>query len=295
MATLNSFPNNADEYIGAEEVMRWLHGRTSGVYGAGGNAAVTPVANSMAVSVAPGIGWITNDAGDGIVWWFSSATQLTIDPAEGTGTLDRIDRIVVQWRTVDYADKPELIVLKGTDSSSAVPPALTNTSTLRQISLAQISIPAGTTAITAALITDERLDPSVCGIVTETVTADTSMINAQYQAAVTELETAIAQAWSGVISDGSITWAKFAAALKNQLNYKVLYLTDIPCSAMSGNFASVSDAKINANHVVAECVFANPSAITTDVTWTTASGSLTLNGTCATATTANIVLVEKGN
>lgn len=188
MAILNSFPNNADEYIGAEEVMRWLHGRTSGVYGAGGNAAVSPVANSMAVSVAPGIGWLTNDAGDGIVWWFSSATQLTIDPAEGTGTLDRIDRVVVQWRTVDYADKPELIILKGTDSSSAVPPALTNTTTLRQISLAQVSIPAGTTEITAALITDERADPTVCGIVTETVTVDTTGIQAQFEAFLASIE-----------------------------------------------------------------------------------------------------------
>ena len=293
MATINSFPNNADEFIGAEEVMRWLHGRTSGVYAAGGNAAVTAVANSMAVSVSPGIGWLNDADGNGIVWWFTAAQQLTIDPAHTT--LDRIDRIIVEWYVGDYSDKPEIKVLKGTNSSTPSAPALTNTTLYRQISLARVSIPAGTTEITDLLITDERLDPSVCGIVTETVTADTSMINAQYQAAVTELENAIAQAWGGVISDGAITWAKFATALKNQLNYKVLYLTSVACSAMTGDFATVSDAKINANHVVAECVFANPSAITTDVTWTTASGSLKLNGTCASATTVNIVLVEKGN
>lgn len=293
MAIINSFPNNADEFIGAEEVMRWLHGRTSGVYGAGGNAAVTAVPNSMAVSVAAGIGWLNDADGNGIVWWSSAAQQLTIDSAHST--LDRIDRIIVEWYVGDYSDKPEIKVLKGTTSSTPSAPSLTNTSLYRQISLARVSIPAGTTEITGTLITDERLDPSVCGIVTETVTADTSMINAQYQAAVTELENAIAQAWGGVISDGAITWAKFATALKNQLNYKVLYLTNIACSAMTGDFATVSDAKINANHVVTECVFANPSAITTDFTWTTASGSLKLNGTCASATTVNIVLVEKGN
>ena len=293
MAIINSFPNNADEFIGAEEVMRWLHGRTSGVYGAGGNAAVTAVPNSMAVSVAAGIGWLNDADGNGIVWWSSAAQQLTIDPAHST--LDRIDRIIVEWYVGDYSDKPEIKVLKGTNSSTPSAPALTNTTLYRQISLARVSIPAGTTEITGTLITDERLDPSVCGIVTETVTADTSMINAQYQAAVTELENAIAQAWGGVISDGAITWAKFATALKNQLNYKVLYLTSVACSAMTGDFATVSDAKINANHVVAECVFANPSAITTDVVWTTASGSLKLNGTCESATTVNIVLVEKGN
>lgn len=182
MPEINSFPNNSSEYIGAEEVMHWLHGRTKGVYAGAGNAAVTAVSGQMQVSVAPGIGWMTDINGQGICWWYDSAQNLNIDPAESTGTLDRIDRIVIQWRTVDYADKPELIVLKGTDSSSAVAPALTNNNTLRQISLAQISIPAGTTELTSALITDERYDPTVCGIVTETVTADTTIINAQFQA-----------------------------------------------------------------------------------------------------------------
>lgn len=70
-----------------------------------------------------------------------------------------------------------------------------------------------------------------------------------------------------------------------------IYLTSIACSAITGDFATVSDARITADYVVAECVFATPSAITSDVTWTTANGSLILNGTCATATTCNVVLV----
>lgn len=85
------------------------------------------------------------------------------------------------------------------------------------------------------------------------------------------------------------------AELKGSLNSKCLYLTGIACSATTGNFVSYSNSAITANHVVAECVFANPAAITTDVTWTTAAGSLTLNGTCSTATTVNIVLVKKDN
>ena len=74
-----------------------------------------------------------------------------------------------------------------------------------------------------------------------------------------------------------------------------LYFTAVAISATTGDIATVTDASITADHVVAECVFANQSAITTDVTWATASGSLTLNGTCASATTANIVLVKKNN
>ena len=74
-----------------------------------------------------------------------------------------------------------------------------------------------------------------------------------------------------------------------------LYLTGVACSATTGDFATVSNAAISADSVVAECVFANPSAITTDVTWTTSAGQLVLNGTCAAATTASIVLVKKSN
>ncbi len=76
---------------------------------------------------------------------------------------------------------------------------------------------------------------------------------------------------------------------------KALYFTGVACSATTGNFATKSDASISADHVVAECVFANPAAITTDVSWTTANGSVTLNGTCTSATTVNLVLVRKGN
>lgn len=74
-----------------------------------------------------------------------------------------------------------------------------------------------------------------------------------------------------------------------------LYLTGVACAAMTGDFATVSNAAISADSVVAECVFANPSAITTDVTWATSAGQLVLNGTCASATTASIVIVEKSN
>lgn len=192
MANIKSFPNNQDEYIGAEYVMKWLHGRTSGVFAAANNAAVAAVQNAMAVTVSDGLGWITNSGGDGIVWWNDfdklngALLQLTVDAADST--LNRIDRVIVEWKTTNYVDLPEIKMLKGTVSSTAVAPALTNNSTVRQLSLAQISIAAGTTEITNSMITDERLDPSVCGIVTEQVQIDTSMIHAQVDAVCTETQ-----------------------------------------------------------------------------------------------------------
>ena len=43
MPDIKSFPNNQDVYVGAEWVMKWLHGRTSGVFGAENNLATTVV------------------------------------------------------------------------------------------------------------------------------------------------------------------------------------------------------------------------------------------------------------
>jgi len=76
---------------------------------------------------------------------------------------------------------------------------------------------------------------------------------------------------------------------------KVLYLTNIAVSAITGDITSYNNNAITASHVLAECVFTNPSAITTDVTWTTSSGNLRLNGTCTTATTVNVVLIKRDN
>ncbi len=60
---------------------------------------------------------------------------------------------------------------------------------------------------------------------------------------------------------------------------------------------TINSSVIKEEMVVAECVFGTPSAITSDVTWTTANGSLTLNGTMAanTNTSADILLIPMEN
>lgn len=180
MAEIKSFPNNQDVYVGAEWVMKWLHGRTSGVFGAEGNLAMTVVRDSMSIQISDGVGWLSNENGDGIVFWNDSeqtnGSKLTLTHDVADGVLDRIDRIVVTWETTNYVALPTISVLKGTASSTPVPPALTNNNIQRQISLAKVHIPAGTVSLLASMVTDERLDPSVCGIVTETVKIDTSTI-----------------------------------------------------------------------------------------------------------------------
>lgn len=184
MVEINNFPNNRDVYRGAEAVMRWLYGRTSGVFGASGNAAVSAFdPPRMAVQVSDGTGWMADQNGLGCVWWIdakaTTGSALTLSVAAADSFSNRIDRVIVEWETPNYTDVPVVRILPGSLASNPSPPALTNDSTTRQISLARISVKAGATEVTSADITDERLDESVCGIVTDRVNIDTSMIQSQ--------------------------------------------------------------------------------------------------------------------
>lgn len=299
---IKSFPNNRDEYIGAEYVMRWLHGRTSGVFGAANNAAVQ-AAGGMAVTVSDGVGWIANASQNGIVWWNSNEADngeklsLIIDQADTV--LNRSDRVIVEWKTINYADLPEIKILKGTPSSDAAPPALTNNSTLRQLSLARVSVAAGTTAITASMITDERLDASVCGIVTEAVSVDTSMINSQVSTMLTETTTqakSVLDSISKELSDleagtavelkkltfadttvpvsafvadstyqdypfrAAVTLANVIASMIPNVVYSVAALTD-------NNFAPVAECYNGGVYIYADSKPTNPVAIDTIICW----------------------------
>lgn len=200
MAEIKNFPNNVDEYIGAENVMKWLHGRSSGVFGADGNLSVT-ANGDMTVSVSDGVGWLANDKADGTVFWndtkeqTGSELQLTIPLADPV--LPRIDRIVVSWDTVDYASKPRIEVLKGTPNNAPTAPELTNNTLKRQISLARIGVAAAVSSISADNITDERLDPDVCGLVTDWVSVDTTTMQAQFSSLLEKVKTELAQLHGG--------------------------------------------------------------------------------------------------
>lgn len=267
MAEIKSFPNNQDVYVGAEWVMKWLHGRTSGVFGAENNLAITVVQDSMSIQISDGVGWLSNANGDGIVFWNdseqTSGSKLTLTHDVADGVLDRIDRIVVTWETTNYVALPTISVLKGTASSVPVPPALTNNNIQRQISLAKVNIPAGTVSLSTSMVTDERLDPSVCGIVTETIKVDTSTMQSQFEALLKAIQNELQnlEAGTGVelkklqFSNVSVSTGDFVAdttyqdfpyragvalsgAIESMIPEVVLAVDD----AVSGNFAPVAES-----------------------------------------------------
>lgn len=267
MAEIKSFPNNQDVYVGAEWVMKWLHGRTSGVFGADNNLAVSVVQDSMSVKLSDGVGWLSNSNGDGIVFWNdneqTSGSKLVLTHDVADGILNRIDRIVVTWETTNYVALPTISILKGVTSSNPVPPTLTNNNVQRQISLAKVNIPAGTVSLSASMVTDERLDPSVCGIVTETVKIDTSTMQNQFEALLRSIQNELQNLESGTgvelkklqFNSVSVAVSKFVSnttyedyPFRASVALEGVQSTMIPevifsmADAISGNFAPVSES-----------------------------------------------------
>lgn len=71
----------------------------------------------------------------------------------------------------------------------------------------------------------------------------------------------------------------------------VLYFYNRTVSvATNAEILRIVDASINANTVVLECTFADPSYISGTVSWTSYEGYISFVGTCTTATTANVTL-----
>ena len=66
-------------------------------------------------------------------------------------------------------------------------------------------------------------------------------------------------------------------------------------TASNAEIFRITNDLIDADTVVLECTFADPSYITSDISWTSAAGYISFIGTCTTATTANVTLGRKGN
>lgn len=153
---------NHDRVYDATQLSSIFDGVISdGVYESyGGGLRVDP-STGMNVVVRSGRAWFNH------TWTLSNADMaLAIDAAEAV--LNRIDAVVLEVNSESATRANSIKVVKGTPASTAVRPTLTNTETVHQYALAYITIAAGTTAITSAMITDIRgtdACPFVSGVV----------------------------------------------------------------------------------------------------------------------------------
>ena len=175
----------ADGYdFDAADVAAYLAGLTSGVFSSAEDFPVT-AADGLKVTVGAGRGWVHPSRFTGYSITKREADTLTLpldDPS-----LPRIDRIVMRYDA--GARAASLQVLQGTASSTPTAPAISRTELIYDLCLAEITRPAGSTAVTTGQITDTRLDEKLCGIVRDGVThIPTAELLAAAKARIAELE-----------------------------------------------------------------------------------------------------------
>ena len=168
----------------AEDVATYLCTRTSGVYAKDSNFAVS-ITGTRQITIAPGLAWINYDDFKGVSVCSREDTVLTVPDADNT--LNRVDRVVLQF---DTSSNLTVIRLKtGTPAVAAQPPDILQNHNQYELGLCTVSVPAGSSVITAADITDTRTDEAVCGLMRDGVTGiPTETLLAQYTAILTAMQ-----------------------------------------------------------------------------------------------------------
>ena len=179
-----TYPLNGVTYD-AEDVSTYLCTRTSGVYSKDTNYAVS-VTGARQIAVAPGLAWINYDDFKGVSACSREAVNLTVPDADST--LSRIDRVVLQFDTA--ANLTAVKLKTGTPAAAPEPPAILQNHNQYELGLCTVSVPAGSSVVTAADITDTRADEAVCGVMRDGVTGiPTAQLQAQALAIMTQLST----------------------------------------------------------------------------------------------------------
>ena len=185
MADIITYPENGIRYY-ADDASGYLSTRLSGVYSADEDFAVT-ANGDLTVTVSAGQAWVRPARFRGRSIIMEQPETVTLTAADAVRS--RIDRLVLRYDAA--ARKTSLTVLTGTpDSASPTAPEVTRTALVYDLCLAEIRRPAGSTAVTAADITDTRADEDVCGVMRDGVTGiPTAQLQAQALATMAQLST----------------------------------------------------------------------------------------------------------
>jgi len=104
---------------------------------------------------------------------------------EAAGPTARTDRVVLRIDLTDDVRDVRVVIKKGTT-------ALTNTSTIKELGIADITVAAGAQSIVSANIKDLRLDAAACGVVDYIYKLDTAKYFTQFDAILADLKAQMA-------------------------------------------------------------------------------------------------------
>lgn len=166
-----------DRTYNCDDLNEFLKGLVSenGIYAEVSSACQVVASSGMNVVVKTGKGQIGFN-------WFEIESDTTLEIANSDVVLNRIDRVVIQRSLTNR--NTVIYVKQGTLASNPTPPALTRNESVYEIALADILVSKNISAITTALITDQRSNNNVCGWIVGLIEQfDTTTLFNQYEEA----------------------------------------------------------------------------------------------------------------
>ena len=118
-----------------------------GVFMSIGDALKTVPSSGMTVAVGTGRAWFLHT-------WTKNDSDLLIQVSAAESVLNRIDTIVLDVDNTEAKRANDIFLVKGTPSSNPKRPSLADTDDHKQIPLADILVPAGSSTLTATNITN---------------------------------------------------------------------------------------------------------------------------------------------
>lgn len=170
MALESGFFNsvNGDRLYNAEQMSRYFENiLSSGIFKRIDNCLKVTANNSMALTVAPGGGLIN-------CHWFRAMTAETVTIPTAHAVLPRFDIVVARLDMSDSVRAITLDVVSGTPAASPAAPDPVRTTSIHELVLALVYVPAAATAIVEQNLTDVRDNEWYCGYVQSLV--DTPII-----------------------------------------------------------------------------------------------------------------------
>lgn len=185
--TLTTYPLDDYDYSGDDAALFHCT-RTTGIY-AGEDFAFSVSGADNIIKLSPGLAWLRINRFKGMAAALKNETS--IDLGLPDSVYPRIDRVALQFNA--NKNNTEVVVKKGTAASNPLPPERSTSEALFEIHLLEVRREPGAVSITAADITDLRLDANYCGLMAESVTkVDTRAINSQVQALIEQLRAKLA-------------------------------------------------------------------------------------------------------
>lgn len=202
-----AYPLNNIDYS-AEDAMLFNLPVSSGLYPGKDYFPIT-LLGGFSVKIGTGLGFMRYAETKGFTFYQNVETTLSFDNPDTI--LSRIDRVVLQWD--ENKNAVSLVVKKGVLSSSPVAPARETGSEIYELVLYDVRIPAKATNITAGNVTDQRLNPDLCGLMANNITEiDTEAIESQIKALIqgqsTEIQEAVDDALQEAKDSGVFTPVK---------------------------------------------------------------------------------------